>query len=79
MSIQLETFIQDPESTERNLKAPMRLSRDVTLFGKVSELLLSELAVLREPTAEEKLLIEHYCKEVLDKITSPIPANKIFS
>ena len=61
------------------LEAVMRLSKDIRLFGQVCELLLSELAALREPTDEEKLVIGHYCKEVLEKVSSPVPANTIFS
>jgi hypothetical protein len=52
----------------------MRLSEDVNKFTLACEHLLADMVILRPLTADEVLLIKHYCNEVLSKIDSP-PTN----
>jgi hypothetical protein len=45
----------------------MQLAEDVHTFGRACEHLLASVAIHRLLTEEELLLIQHYCKELLEK------------
>jgi hypothetical protein len=50
-------------------------SKGVSSFARGCEHLLAHIALHHPLNKEEKLLVEHYCKEVLEKLSSPPPAH----
>lgn len=53
--------------------ATVKLAEEVRKFCAGSEALLSAIAMNRPLTADEALLINHYCKEVCKEIESRLP------
>ena len=52
----------------------MRFKDAVHNFTSACEHLIAYMAIYRQPTEEEVLLVKFYCNEVLEKIDSP-PTN----